>query len=34
MGSNCMECIISNDCVHANMFKNIIDTYLVKAGYT
>ena len=28
---------LSTDCVHAssvNMFKNIIDTYLVKAGYT
>ena len=29
---------LSTDCVHAsnsvNMFKNKIDTYLVKAGYT
>ena len=28
---------LSNDCVHASsvtMFRNIIDTYLVKAGYT
>ena len=28
---------LSTDCVHAtsvNVFKNIIDTYLVKAGYT
>ena len=28
---------LSEECVHAssfNMFKNIIDTYLVKAGYT
>ena len=29
--------ILSTDCVHAssvNMFKNKIDKYLVKAGYT
>ena len=28
---------LSTECVHAssvNMFKNIIDNYLVKAGYT
>ena len=28
---------LSTDCVHAssvNMFKNIIDKYLIKAGYT
>ena len=31
------ESKISTDCVHAssvNMFKNKIDKYLVKAGYT
>ena len=29
--------VLSTDCVHAssgNMFKNKIDKYLVKAGYT
>ncbi len=25
---------LSPKCVHVNMFKNIIDKYLVKAGYT
>ena len=25
---------LSTECVHVNMFKNRIDKYLVKAGYT